>query len=472
MEESRKIFKFNGLPGEDFHLWMARTEAALEDRNAWSVVQTDVVGGATEPAPLTEEQSKAVSKARALIMQGLGDNPLRLCLHQRANPYKMWQVLSERYAKVNVASKVQLQYQLSRLVYRNQSMSEYLDQFQTVYNRLAAMGSVVEEDMQIATLLASFGDKERSPFGHVVAALQASDSEISWQSATASLLQAYAEKSLTGRAPAGRFEEKSLALSVRNRHVPFKPGSRFGSRGSNQERRRCYHCNRVGHLKRNCPELRHDHGGTASGSAGSVNHATVLMAVTDEVSSHRLLLDSGASDTMVNNAQWLQDVTSIEPRTITLGNGQTIDAVKKGTLCFDAVVSAGGGDPIVRHVTVPETLLVPKLKENLVSCSALSNQGYHIHIAQKGATGMLNGLLMFQAFEVAGVYSIKLSQSGASVSQDLTDSEKLWHQRMGHGNIRDIRDLARRGAVSRMDLSRTAGLNENCTSCIQGKHHK
>lgn len=117
MEESRRVFKFEGEPDEDFHLWMARTEAALQDKEVWNVVEADVIGNADADVPLSDEIQKNVAKARAVIMQGLGDNPLRLCLNDRENPHAMWNLLKDRYAVVNVATKVQLHYQLARLSY-------------------------------------------------------------------------------------------------------------------------------------------------------------------------------------------------------------------------------------------------------------------------------------------------------------------------------------------------------------------
>ena len=68
MEDKLKIYKFDGESGEYVQLWGARTEAVLEDKEAWSVVAEDVVGNA--PEPFYEVTSKAIAKARATIMQG------------------------------------------------------------------------------------------------------------------------------------------------------------------------------------------------------------------------------------------------------------------------------------------------------------------------------------------------------------------------------------------------------------------
>ena len=68
---------------------------------------TDVVGNLTEN--LSSETAQKVAKARSLIMQGLGNQPLRLCLGTKDNPFRMWEIIQQRYALVNVATRVQLQ---------------------------------------------------------------------------------------------------------------------------------------------------------------------------------------------------------------------------------------------------------------------------------------------------------------------------------------------------------------------------
>ena len=74
MEDSKRVHKFFGRSGEDYHLWSARTEAALEAKGVLHVVVSDVfVSG-----DLAEDTVKAIATARAVLIQGLGDRPLRL----------------------------------------------------------------------------------------------------------------------------------------------------------------------------------------------------------------------------------------------------------------------------------------------------------------------------------------------------------------------------------------------------------
>ena len=141
---------------------MAATSAALQDKDEWYVVESDMV---TQGGDLSGEKKKTVAKARAVVMQGLDDSPSCICLQEKRNPHAMWNQLNERYVVVNVATNVQLQYQIAGLSYNNQTMSVYIDQFQTLFKTLAAIGSAVDDDTKVATLLAPFGDKWKSPYG-------------------------------------------------------------------------------------------------------------------------------------------------------------------------------------------------------------------------------------------------------------------------------------------------------------------
>ena len=75
MEDGKKVYKFYGKPGEDSQLWRARTEAALEAKEVMHVVDSDLAS-----SDASDELKRSIASARAIIIQGLGDRPLRHCL--------------------------------------------------------------------------------------------------------------------------------------------------------------------------------------------------------------------------------------------------------------------------------------------------------------------------------------------------------------------------------------------------------
>lgn len=126
MADSKRIHKFIGKAGEDFLLWSIRTKAALAAKEVRHVVLTEVVGAAREN-DLSDEQALAVAKAISIIMMGLRDKSLRLCVPNENDPFVMWTKLREMYHVSNVVKKIQLQICLIKLRYESQIMSDFID---------------------------------------------------------------------------------------------------------------------------------------------------------------------------------------------------------------------------------------------------------------------------------------------------------------------------------------------------------
>ena len=112
----------------------------------------------------------------------------------------------------NSATKAQLQSKLARGSYCGQPMQDYIDSFEEIFNRLAAMKSDIGEDLQVTIILASFRDNNKSPFEHVISSLQTIQEKLDWQTATASLLQEYEDQLLR---PGG---QRNLVLGMQVRH--------------------------------------------------------------------------------------------------------------------------------------------------------------------------------------------------------------------------------------------------------------
>lgn len=108
----------------------------------------------------------------------------------------MWKRLMDPYAVTNVVTRAQLLTRLSKLSYRSQVMSDYIDNFEEIFNRLAGMEASMTEDMQVEIFMASFGDKGRFTYGQVIASFQTIEENISWEVVTYRMLQEYEEKTL------------------------------------------------------------------------------------------------------------------------------------------------------------------------------------------------------------------------------------------------------------------------------------
>ena len=501
MEDTRRIHKFYGTVQEDFQLWQARTEAALQSKEVLHVVVCDAIG-TEDPEALPAETQLAIAQARAIIIQGLGDRPLRVCISEKRNPYKMWARIKDRHAVVNVATRVQVQSRLSRMSYTSQDMPQYIDTFEEIFNRLAGMNCPIAEELQVAMLLASFGDKSKSPYGQVVASLQTVNETLSWESVSACLLQEYEEKELDSNgsrmnsAARRGMHEKGLAFTAGRKHVPRRKGFKL-AKGPRAETRTCFECDQVGHLARNFPlkkgqALQAENVEKPEGP--EVKEATMMVACrrnvdcSSDVFKSNLVLDSGASDHMVNSEALLFNVQPIPSRSIVMGNGHTVSTSSMGEMRL-CTAPADGKNSSVRRITIlRDVLYVPGLRKNIVSVSCLANYGYNTRFGYHGECSVMNnGVPHLRGNKIDSIYYLNTivikppgefrggqvntaGSSSNSSTQIATQALGIWHQRLGHASPSSISQLLRMGAVRGMDTEVSNRHCSSCTACQMGKN--
>lgn len=296
------------------------------------------------------------------------------------------------------------------------------------------------------------------------------ETELSWEMATARLLQEYEEKAWSAQQCGLGGVPKASALfgqSVRARNGP----QRGGRAAQRFETRLCYICNKVGHIARDHHKQKlpgglsenrqaHSEGANAHGTAYP---ATMLMAMRATASAQMhgklLLMDSGASENMVGHVDWLHNIEPISPHPIRLGDGKVVFVTYKGELWL-RITLRYGQEKYHRDLMLQGVLYVPELKSNFLSCSALCDNGFRVNFGSRMCNAMRHGVMMMQGNLCNGVYVLDVSietshpegvpsnlsyenhgndgvHGSTHVSMALAstnDYSKLWHARLGHAN--------------------------------------
>lgn len=228
---------FDGKLDSDFQLWYCRLAAILKDKNLGQLFEADTAETSTAVSVATDEARSVgnanIRKASAIIINALGNKPLRLVASSKHTPFLMMKKLKERYASTNLSTRMLLMTELCGKMYQsNKDMGDYVDGYASLLNRLAAMGAKIPDDLYVIMFLHSMNGS----FESTVAALRTmKKDDIKWDDVTSRLI-----------------EESTIARS-RHRHESALAAS--SSRPS------CIFCKKRGHSAFQCwnnPENPHN----------------------------------------------------------------------------------------------------------------------------------------------------------------------------------------------------------------------
>jgi hypothetical protein len=351
-------------------------------------------------------------KAAAIIINGLGDKPLRVVVAHRKDPALTIIKLDKRYASSTLSTRISLISELCTLYYvRSKDMGEYVDTYKSLINRLEAMNAPFPGALAVIMFLSSLqGHFEAT----VAAVLSLSDKEqLTWDDVTSRLIEE--------------------ASSTRSR---TRPGSAFAV----NSRPMCTFCGRQGHDANLCftnpanpnnrlvnsslqPSDQRSGPNRLSAMVYSVDpkapvfpppsvpedipvpQATAFSAehppqreargrgprayqlliartppaiLADSSSSvaSPILIDSGESTHMCPHREWLTDIRPCTPSHILLGDYSTLICKEEGTIHFTVL---SGTRPST--FLLSNTLFNPALLSTLISCSTLSNSALHTYFA-------------------------------------------------------------------------------------------
>ncbi|CAL8151030.1 unnamed protein product [Prunus armeniaca] len=174
-------------------------------------------------------------------------------------------------------------------------------------------------------------------------------------------------------------------------------------------------------------------------------------------------LDSGCSNHMTGKEDLLVDIDINVTAKVEMGTGQRVEVTGKGTLVVETKVGK-------RYIK--EIMLVPGLKENLLSVGQMIEHGYYLvfgnHKVEIYNDSSLSNLVAKVQMRGNRSFPMKLqAEMHLAYKASVDHSTELWHRRFGHLNMRSLKLLKEQDMV--VGLPEIKGIKEVCEGCVLGK---
>ena len=476
-EDKLLIDKLEGV--KNWQVWKYQMQVILEARELWGHVD----GTATRPA-LSESSSsgssaqstfeKAVRKTKALLVTSINSGLVHL-ITECQTPKEIWDKLKERFERNTVANKLFLKQKFFSMKMKDSdSVDEHLRRMKEITDQLAAIKAPIPEDEHIVALLLSL---PRS-YNTLITALTAKGDELSLAQVHQALRSEEEKRGLSKGKDGGRGTDKG-ETALQHEKTSRKPI-------------KCFGCGEENHVIRNCPkrkkgkhEYRNKPGNSSKHNAAPAdadekgdedfegNIFVVGLSATKENSCW--IIDSGASQHMTANRDLLVNYSEFpKPEPVALGDGRSVNAYGYGQVNITMIL--GNKEKDQQKSILTKVLYVPKLATNLFSARAAASKD---KVVQFGHTLCwikdTKGRVVARGRLVGNMYRLdcKVNEPGnqASVANETVSKLDLWHQRMAHLNVGQMKTMVSKELITGTDIPGTGKLSF-CQACAEGKAHR
>ncbi|CAK1594594.1 unnamed protein product [Parnassius mnemosyne] len=268
-------------------------------------------------------------------------------------------------------------------------------------------------------------------------------------------------------------EEESESALVAMKHS--KPQRKFQNHNmqkistsgqNNQHRFICYNCNKRGHFARDCRAPKKSERKPQEQKMLAFSAEQCLQS---EADIDTWILDSGASAHMSYRRDYFSELMDYGKNsggtTVRLGNKKELVVQGCGNILINRCVNGKWEKSILEDV-----LYVPELRRNLFSEGMATRKGYVIIKKYNEALILKdNTVVMTATLKQNNLYEVNIKttvQIDCNVAQS---SLKIWHERLGHLNLKEVKNMSKNGAIP---VKLTDDINFVCEGCQYGKRSR
>lgn len=472
---------------EDYRTWSTYCKAYLKNRGVWAVIESP---RPARPAPLLgADPATTLAADRQADKDGqlwdrrnevalsdiqLGVKPHLLHLVEDcATAAEAWLALKVMFEDDTTSRRADLELELSSLTMSSgETVVKYTGRAKTLRNALSTAGVQVDDHSLVLHILRGL------PAGYAMikTVLENFPGTLSLAQTTARLLNV--EKQIqAGNGGAGAPAGQAFSAA----------GSQAKKDQDKTEKRKCFYCGKVGHIKRRCLKRKADlkKGGSEDKDERKLAFAVAGGAAEDDdqppdPSVDEWLVDSGATHHMATGRGDFKTLGGGNMSAVTLASGDKAAVTGRG--CAEVPVHDGEQ---VTTITLSEVYRVPALQQNLLSVGKIDAAGGAVLFVEEmclvfqSSRAVLESGIMAKAGAVGykdsrGQYIIGGAKNPVAeakvASMPVTGTAVLLHRRffhLGYENLRRVAGMV--DGMNKKDVTGESVAGAICRPCAEGK---
>lgn len=454
------------LTQSNYSIWKRKMQDLLIVKDLYLPVM-----GKEKPQKVSDEEWEILHlKASATIRQWVDVNIFHH-ISEEVKADELWKKLEGMYEKSTSRNKASIIRRLVNLKYRDgKSMTEHTSDFQGLVNQLASMKMTLEDELQALLLLSSLPDSWETLV--VSLSTSAPGGKLTMEMVKESLMSEEARRKEKGETSSGVLvSEKPEGRGRSNSRHPHGHGNRDTSRGRSKNRKniKCFHCNKMGHMKRECRLLKREQSGgskeeketntvAAEGDISVIYDDDCINLVSQESD---WVFDSGASFHVTPHGNSFSTYSSGDFGNVKMGNSGASKIVGIGDICLETNQGLKLLLKDVRHV--------PDIRLNLISTGRLDDDGFASWFGENKCKLTKGSLVVARGRKTNTLYVMQAKLHIGELNAIQKDASiELWHRRLGHVSEKGLQLLSKKNLLPNLQ---GASL-KSCVDCLAGKTHR
>lgn len=458
MTAATSLANIEKLTESNYELWKIQIKSVLVFNELWQYVD----GTEVKPLVNAQEWIKKDSKALALINLSITHGQLNH-VKKAMTSKGAWDGLKAIYESRGPVRKAALYKQLLRMEKKpNITMTQYVTEFTHKAEQLEEAGIEIPDELLAIMLLGSLPVE----FENFCIAIESRDEIPTLENLKIKLMEEEARQ-IDRTTKTSENNDNNDALLTKGRFerskYSVKPKDKNARANTNKFIGKCYNCGKNGHMSRQCRSKP-----KRSESNDEGNAMTAIACNADIKKSKIWCLDSGATRHMCNDEQIFSNLNKDSQLKVYTAGEQFIKSNGVG----DVNLSVKLNRYVTNPVKLKNTLCVPGLRNNLLSVSSVTDNGFTVTFEKDRATvKRKNGSVVLTATKRNQLYVVNEKEDHAAlVAENENTDLRKWHQRYGHLNVNDLKAMKNKNMV--LGIKFASKMNEiNCEVCAKCKIH-